>query len=224
MNILCVSASNTLAMGENSASTKVCKIIKDYLNKQHQDEVSIEIIQLVDATLIPCILCGACAKTGKCPYDEAFNSIYAKIIAADGIYLVVPHYSTIPAKLTMIFEKINETLYAGWINEPLFQAPIKNKPIGIIGHGGMTENDKVLKYYHDYLITPIANTLRSLSFKVVGANNEFANGIPFCLLSDDCIKKTEDSIFPSIIHDWDYIGARIQQLIENVFIASANQE
>ena len=87
----------------------------------------------------------------------------------------------------------------------------------------MTENDKVLKYYHDFLITPVASTLASLTFKVISASDEFNRGIPFGLLSDDCLEKAEKSIFPNIIHDWKHIQKRIDPLIKNVMEAVSCQ-
>ncbi len=46
MDILCISASNTKAMGENSASTIVCKMIKTTLEKDYNNINLVKIIQL----------------------------------------------------------------------------------------------------------------------------------------------------------------------------------
>lgn len=164
MKIACISASNTnLAEGE-STSIMVCNRIKDIIHTKIQDDIEVEVIALKDYDIKPCILCGACYKNGLCIYDEEFNRLMKILETVQGMFLVVPHYSPIPSKLLMIFEKVNEITYAGWINNQSYQSPFHNIRVGIIGHGGMVENESNLKYYHDYLITPVANTLKSLSF------------------------------------------------------------
>lgn len=216
MKITCISASNTKLKGNNSTSTKVCCLIKEILSKDNNKNMTVDIIPLMDYDISPCILCGDCYKSSRCLYDEDFNDVLTGLLDSQAIFIVVPHYSPIPAKLIMIFEKINEILYASWINDSKYQSPLKNMPVGIIGHGGMTETADSLKYYHDHLITPVANTLKSLSFKIIGLNERFPNGAAFGLKDDSCLRKVEGSIFPEIIQDWSTIEERIKPLIKNV--------
>jgi hypothetical protein len=123
----------------------------------------------------------------------------------------------------MVFEKINEIIYAGWINNPNISVPFEGKPVGIIGHGGSYGSEAVLKNYHDNLVTPVANTLTSLSFDVIGVNEEFPKGAVFGLKDHNCIRKTEGSIFPEIVEDWELIEERITPLIKN-FMGRLNNE
>jgi len=216
VNITCISASNTKLMEHESTSTKVCYLIKDMILKDYKDNISVDVIPLMDYDIKPCILCGDCFETSNCVYDKEFNKILSQLLKSDGIFVVVPHYSPIPSKLIMIFEKINEILYAGWINNPEYKSSLRNKPVGIIGHGGMGENEKVLKYYHDHLITPVADTLTSLSLNVIGVNDSFPKGTAFGLKDESCLKKVDNSIFPEIIQDWVTIEDRIKPLVHNV--------
>jgi len=220
MNLLAISASNTIDKGKESASTKVCYLIGDILKANGVDPHSFKVLPLIDHDLRPCRLCGSCASQAKCIHDSAFDSIYAEIVEADAIFLVVPHYSTIPAKLTIIFEKLNELFYAGWIRDQEFISPCQNLPVAIIGHGGMPESDKSLKYYHDFLIAPVARTLRSLSFRVVRAEDTYPEGIPFGLPGADCIRMVPGRIFPEIIHDWDQVRARIEPLVLKTLVTT----
>lgn len=216
MKITCISTSNTKLKGNNSTSTKVCYSIKEILSKNNNENITVDIVPLMDYDISPCILCGDCYKSSSCLYDDDFNGVLTELLDSQAIFIVVPHYSPIPAKLIMIFEKINEILYASWINDSGFQSPLRNMPVGIIGHGGMTENEDSLKYYHDHLITPVANTLKSLNFKIVGLNESFPNGAAFGLKNDSCLKKVEGTVFPEIIQDWPTIEERINPLIRNV--------
>lgn len=222
MKIACISASNTKLIGDKSTSTRVCNLIKETILKDSKENISVEVLPLMDYDIKPCILCGACFKSGSCTQDEEFNRLLSKLLEANGVFLVVPHYSPIPAKLIMVFEKINEILYARWLDDPKYQSPLSNKPVGIIGHGGMAENEKTLRYYHDHLITPVANTLKSLSFNIIKLNESFPNGTAFGLKDNSCLKKVEKSIFPEIIQDWSAIEERIKPLIASVINASCN--
>lgn len=217
MNIICLSASNTKLMGENSASTKVCHLIRKMITEKTSD-IDVEVVPLLQYHLTPCTFCGSCSKDGKCPFDKDFNTVYEKIINADAIIIVTPYYSTIPVKLTMILEKMNEIFYAGWLGNNKYIPPIYQKLFGIIGHGGMPENEQSLKYYHSNLITPIANTLRGLGGTIVSVNKDFPNGIAFGLENENCIKNSDTQIFPSITQNYDNIMVSITPLIEQMVL------
>lgn len=216
VQITCISAANTKLIGDNSTSIKVCNLINDIIKKNNSIDVTVKIIPLVNYDIKPCILCGKCYSNSKCIYDEAFNELYDNICKSDGFFFVVPHYSPVPSKLLMVFEKINEIIYAGWINNPNIKIPFAGKPVGIIGHGGAQGSETVLKYYHDNLVTPVARTLESLSFEIVGVNEDFPKGAVFGLKDGNCIRKVQNSIFPEIIEDWTLIQERITPLIKNV--------
>jgi multimeric flavodoxin WrbA len=211
-------------MGGNSTSTKVCRIVENIIRRDCKEGIEVNTVSLVNCNFKPCILCGSCAKTNKCIYDEDFNEIYSKMCKSDGVFFVVPHYSPIPSKLIMIFEKINEIMYAGWINDQNFTSPITQKAVGVIGHGGCPENDEILKYYHDNLIAPVARTLKSLSFDVVGVDEEFKYGAALGLRDNNCFEKAENSVFPGIIQDWANIEKRIRPLVKNVIDKSLERQ
>ncbi len=213
MKIACVSASNSKVAEGKSTSIRVCNMIKDIIHKETKEDIEVEVIALKDYNIKSCILCGACYSNGLCLYDEDFNKLMKALETVQGMFLVVPHYSPIPSKLLMILEKVNEITYSGWLNNPNYQSPFHNLRVGIIGHGGMVDNEANNKYYHDHLITPVANTLKALSFLIVQLNNEYQNGVSFGLKDDTCIKKSENSIFPDIIQDWVMIEERIKPLI-----------
>lgn len=215
MKIICISASNTKVKGTGSTSTRVCEMIREKLYKSDQN-IEAEVIPLMDYDLKNCIFCGDCRKSGLCVHDRDFNRLQGKIAEADGIFLVLPHYSPIPSKLLMVFEKINEILYAGWINDPEFHSKLNNKPIALIGHGGMVEEEETLRYYHDHLITPVANTLNSLSYQLVKYNDSYPNGAVFGLKDEHCLQNVENEVFPRILQDWTAIDERIEPLVANL--------
>ncbi len=216
MNILTISCSNTHHMGENSISYLTAQYMKDLLIKNGYQHEDIKTISLQNYELSSCTFCGACAKTQNCPYDQAFNSIFELINQSNYIFFIVPYYAIVPAKLTMILEKINEMFYASWLDNPNYQPKSSKIRVGIIGHGGMVENNQVLKFYHTNLITPIANTLKGLGFNIIKATDEYPLGIPFGLLKDSDIFKDDQHIFPKILHDEKHIKDRICVFVEQI--------
>lgn len=215
MRITCISASNTKSLGEKSASVKVGHTIKSIIN-QVKPDIEVDVLSLMNYELRPCHLCGKCGSNSICPFDEDFNKIYDVLSQSDRFFFIVPYYSPIPSKLMILFEKINEILYANWLNDPNYASPIQNKPVGIIGHGGMVENDQILDIYHERLITPISNTLRGFQLQVVPYNEQFKYGVPFGLTKEEDLYEVEGKIFPNIDHDWDFIQNRIKPLVLNV--------
>jgi NAD(P)H-dependent FMN reductase len=224
MKITCISASNTKSIGDNSTSTKICNLVKSSILKGFNESISVDVVPLMEYDLKTCKLCGDCMNSGTCPYDVDFNKVLEKIIEADAVFVIIPHYSPIPAKLIMVLEKLNEIIYSRWLDQPQYQSPFREKPVGIVGHGGMIEKEGTLRYYHDHLVAPVANTLQSLSFRIIKYNEDFPYGVTFGLRDDSCIKKSENSIFPDIIQDWPMIEHRIQPLIENVMKAIINND
>jgi NAD(P)H-dependent FMN reductase len=209
-------------MGENSTSTRVGHLIKNIV-QQNNENISVEVLPLLEYDMKACLLCGACSNSSRCIYDEAFNRLLNKIEGVDGIFFIVPHYSTIPAKLIMIFEKLNEIIYAGWIKDPEFKAAWNNMPVAIIGHGGMVETMENLRYYHDQLVTRVADTLRSFSFLPIGLNEEYPNGACFGLSDTSCVRTREDAVYPDIIQDWDKIEPRIKPLVHKMITMISEQ-
>jgi len=216
MKVVCLSASNIEKAKNQSTSTRTCEMVRDILFERLKDapepDLDVEIVRLIDYEPVPCRMRGECFYTGWCAHDDAFNQIYAKLVAADAVFIVSPHYAPIPSKLVMIFEKLEEMVYLRSQNDPNYIFPLHRKPVGVIGHGGQTE--EAVSYYKSALLDPIATVLTAVQMQVVGANEKWPYGVAFGIQD---IVKTEDSIFVKIDHDWDLIRERIRPLVYNVY-------
>ena len=213
MKITCISASNTSYMGKESASTKVCQLIKDKVEKVIPDSKDIQILPLMDYKLMPCDLCGKCSENMTCIHNDGFNQIFEALCQSDGLFLVVPHYSPIPSKLIIIFEKLNEIYYSGYLKDQAFKFPLSQMKVGIIGHGGYPESDQILMHYHDRLVTPVGLTLKSLGLDVIALDDTFKYGVTFGLQDEKCLKQSDSRLFPDIVQDYDAISKRIEPLV-----------
>jgi hypothetical protein len=95
-----------------------------------------------------------------------------------------------------------------------YLTPLHAKPVGIIAHGGQTE--EALPYYKTALPDPLANAFASVQMREIGAGEQWPNGVTFGIQS---LILPSDSIFVTIQHDYQAIRQRIQELVENVIAA-----
>ncbi len=215
MKITCISAANIEVARNNSASVRACELVCDLLHGEHPD-AEVDIVPLIDYDMLPCHMCGKCLEKERCARDEAFNQVFEKMIAADGIFMVVPHYAPLPSKLMILFEKMEEIGFLNWCADSTYRFPLHEKPAGVIGHGGQEPTEAVLAYYKRMLVEPVAAVLSSMSMRVIGAGDDCPNGLAFGIRS---IGKRDDSIFVDIQHDWDEVRRRIAPLVHNVAAA-----
>jgi len=213
MKILGLSASNISLARQHSASTRTCELICDLLAERNQP-IQAEIVPLIDFAMKPCKMCGECLPTLRCSQDEGFNQVHAKLQSADAIFMVCPHYAPIPSKVMILLEKLEEMAYLKYCQDNTSLTPLHGKPIGIIAHGGQTE--EALPYYKTALLDPLANAFASVQLRVIGAGEQWPNGVVFGIRS---LTLPPGEIFVSIEHDWQAIRQRIQPLVENVVTA-----
>ena len=205
MKILSISATNIQHSQKNSMSLLLCNKIAEFLNCK---EIQCEVIDLRDYTLHPCIGCGKCFSSKRCSADSDFNKIYNKITRSDGIYFISPHYAPIPAKLSMVLEKMEQITFLHWWKDNTYKSELYGLPAGIISHGG--GSDWALKSYKAMVNDTIANALDTIQCKVVPYDEEWNTGI-----SIPVQRVMEDSdIFPIQEYDWPMIDQKIKDYIE----------
>jgi multimeric flavodoxin WrbA len=213
MKVVCLSASNISPARQVSASTRTCELIRDQLAKE-QASFDVEIVPLIDYAMKPCRMCGECLPTLRCSQDEAFNQVHTRLQSAEAVFLVCPHYAPIPSKVMILLEKMEEMAYLNYCQDNTFLTPVHGKPIGIIAHGGQTE--EALPYYKTALLDPLANAFASVQMRVIGAGEQWPNGVTFGIKG---LTMPKDTIFVTIEHDWQVIRQRIRPLVENVIAA-----
>ncbi len=211
MKITCISASNVENARQHSASTRTCELVRDLILQNEYPGAQVDIVRLLDYEFTPCRMCGSCFVGGECTRDPEFNEVYQRLQQSDAVFIVCPHYATIPAKLTMLLEKLEEISYLNGCANPEYRSPLYCKPVGLIAHGGQTE--EALPYYRRALLEPLANMFGSVGMRVIPLDEDNPLGAVFGIQS---INMQTDSIFVNIEHDWDAIRARIAPLVHNM--------
>jgi multimeric flavodoxin WrbA len=212
MKYVCISASNIEPARQNSASTHTCELIGELLGAQDL-AAEVVILPLLDYEMRPCRMCGQCFESGYCTREDAFNQVYRAMIAADAVFLVCPYYAPIPSKVMVLMEKLEEIAFLKYCADSNHHTPLFHKPVGIIAHGGQTEGSETLAYYKTALLDPLANALGSVQMRVIGAGEQWPNGVTFGIRS---IAMRPGSIFVDITQDWEAVRARLSPLVTNV--------
>jgi multimeric flavodoxin WrbA len=215
MKVICISASNMKNAGDKSTSLIACQIIEKIIKTRlKRNEVQVKIIKLADAELSPCTGCGQCFETGKCANNDDFNSIYSKIAKSDAVFIISPHYTPIPAKLSMLLEKMEQISFLHWFHDNNYKPAVYKKPVGIIAHGGGSE-EWVLRSYKYMVLDTIANALQTAMMDVVGIDEKSPNGVVFPVKE---VRKEKEQIFPIQIYDWADVENRLAPLVEKVIV------
>ncbi|HAH95601.1 MAG TPA: hypothetical protein DCL69_01735 [Firmicutes bacterium] len=212
MKVTCLAASNVRGRGPESTSTRVCRLVSELISERVGEKAQLEIVELSGYELQPCVMCGECADTVRCVYDSAFDEIFTKISQSDALFIAVPHYAPIPAKLMMLFEKFQEMAYLHYLTKRKGY-PLVGKKVGIVAHGGQPESEETLAYYVDELLKPVANSLASVGMKITGASADWPLGIVFGIAG---MIEPKGKLLPDFTHDWDQIKARVTPLAEAV--------
>lgn len=207
MNAICISASNIVNSHKESISYKLCEEVVKVLMS---NGVFCEIVDLRNYDLSPCIGCGKCFDSKRCCKDKDFNTIYNKIVESDCIFFVSPHYAPIPAKLSMLLEKMEEITFLHWWKDNTYKSEIYNLRTGIISHGG--GSDWALSSYKAMVNDTIANALDTIQCKVVPYNDEWNTGISLPVSSVEA----EKGIFPIQRYDWSTMKEKIKEYVECV--------
>lgn len=211
MKITCISGSNIEPARDRSASTRACELIGSIIHEKHGQDVTVELLRLIDYEMKPCRMCGSCIDVGACVRDEAFNKIYETIKDSDALFVVCPHYAPFPSKLMILLEKLQEIWYLNWCSDHHYSAPYAGLPLGLVGHGG--QSDEALPYYKKALLDPLALAFTAVEMQVVGVDEESPNGVVFGITD---LRQTPGSIFVSIDHDWEDIRRKLTPLVDHV--------
>ena len=220
MKVICISASNMKKAGEKSTSLIACRTIDEIIkNRLNRKDMQVEIIKLVDAKLNPCIGCGQCYEVDKCAAKDDFNAIYAKIVESDAVFIVSPHYAPIPAKLSILLEKMEQPVFLRWFQDNNYRPAVYKKPVGIIAHGGGSE-EWVLQSYKEMVLATIENALQTIMMDVVSPDENPTPGVVFPVKE---VRKDKNSILPVQLYDWVDIEKRLAPLVAKV-IAKAEKK
>jgi len=99
-----------------------------------------------------------------------------------------------------------------WFHDKSYQPIVYKKPVGIIAHGGGSE-EWAMRSYKAMVLDTIENALQTIMMDVIGVNDKRPNGVVFPVKE---VLKKENEIFPIQLYDWADIENRLTPLVEKV--------
>ncbi|WP_292461516.1 flavodoxin family protein [Methanolobus sp.] len=83
------------------------KLIERVLSIAEDRVFETETVFISSSSIAPCTACGVCAKEGgKCPIEDGMETVYNKLLSADGIIVSSPvYFGTMTAQLKALFDR-----------------------------------------------------------------------------------------------------------------------
>ncbi len=125
-----------------SGNTEI--LVSEALDGARQEGAEVELFSLSGKEIKPCDGCQACIKTGKCHINDDMQTVYQKLVAADGIIFGTPVYFYGMASQT---KALIDRTYA--LRRPTFR--LTNKVGGVITVAGSLGRIDVLKDLYFYI-------------------------------------------------------------------------
>ncbi len=152
MKLMKVVAFNGSARGAKGNT----QILLEAVGKGLKDKkIDFEIITLADKKLNPCKGCGACAGKKKCVQDDDINTIYQKMVDADGIILGSPTYfGNVTSRMQMLIER---TGYIARGNNNPFKGKV-GAPVAVARRAGTTFVYAAMNYFFGIAEMPICTS------------------------------------------------------------------
>ena len=135
--------------------------------------IEAEVMQIGNKAIRGCMACGACAKAGKCVFDDAVNEAAAKLKNADGLVVASPVY----------YASANGTLIS--FLDRLFQSAKYDKTmkvgaaVAVARRGGCSATFDELNKYFTICGMPVASSQywNSVHGRVAGEASQDAEGL-----------------------------------------------
>ena len=118
-----------------------------------------EYVALRQLTIAPCYACGRCRETGRCRFDDDYQRVFDRMLAADRIVMAVPiYFMTVPAQAKALIDRCQCLWSRKYVlKQPLYPDGPRDRRGLVIAVGGSTSRkmfDSIrltMKYYFDVL-------------------------------------------------------------------------
>ena len=185
------------------------RLLEEVLAGAAEAGAELEIINLSETPIKPCVACDACHRIGLCTIKDEYETIKEKLLAADAFVLASPNYIfSITAQMKCFFDRCNGLAH---------RTALEGKYALVVETSGGGGDDEVLNY-----MTRFVNSLGAQSAGSIGSAGAGPRMFPDqdalfqkarALGRDLCLCVQEKRAFPEQ-DEWRLgFKARMQQLI-----------
>lgn len=134
-------------------------LLREALRGAESAGAATEYVALRDHPFAPCVACGACARTGRCRFDDPFQGIFEKMVEADRLIFATPiFFMAVCAQGKLLIDRC-QCLWSRkyLLAEPLYPDGPRDRRALVIAVGGsksrkMFESVRMtMKYWFDVL-------------------------------------------------------------------------
>src|SRR5664280_1395725 len=139
MKILGINAS---PRGSKSQTRKLVKAVLDGASSQG---ATVEMVDLSRLKIEYCIACGICYENGKCAKRDDFQSLYKKILSADGLVMGSPNYfHSVTAQMKTMIDRMADAVHC--------QLLTGKYTVNIATSGGAGHYNQVIDYLNEIML------------------------------------------------------------------------
>ena len=141
MKILGINAS---PRGSKSQTLRLVKTVLNGARSRRGCEV--EFVDLCKLNVEYCEACGVCYKSGKCRKKDDFQSLYQRILSADGLVMGSPTYfRLVSAQMKTLFDRMADAVHC--------QLLTGKYTVNVATSGGLHNDREVTKYLNGIMLT-----------------------------------------------------------------------
>lgn len=132
-------------------------IMKEVMKQINKQGIKTEIIQLCDYEIKPCLGCYHCEGIRRCLVQEdCFNSIFDKMISADGVIFGSPVYcADLTAKMKAYMERASLVIS---VNRGLLKHKVCASVVAVRRGGGSTTVDSLNRFFLNKEVVMVGST------------------------------------------------------------------
>jgi multimeric flavodoxin WrbA len=139
MKVLGISAS------PRGLKSQTARLVKTVLDGAESKGCDVEFIDLCGLHLEYCNACQVCYKTGKCPKKDDFQSIYNKVLSADGLVMGSPDYfRTVTAQMKTLIDRMADAVHCQLFNGKY--------TVNVATSGGARHDREVTRYLNGIML------------------------------------------------------------------------
>lgn len=137
-------------LGINSSprgsESSTLRLVKSALDGAQSSGADVEFVDLCRFNIEYCNACGVCYKTGRCPKKDDFQSIYEKMLAADGLVMGSPNYiRSVTAQMKTLLDRMADAIHC-----QLFAGKYS---VTVATSGSLGHDQHVLEYMNEVMLT-----------------------------------------------------------------------
>lgn len=127
------------------SKSETLKLVKAVLEGAKSEGAKVEFVDLCKLDIKYCNACGVCHKRGKCSKKDDFQSLYKKVLAADGLVMGSPNYfMSVTAQMKTLIDRMAEAIHC--------QLLIGKYSVAVATAGGLGQEKDVTDYLNKVML------------------------------------------------------------------------